>query len=74
MEVAMVEAVLVSSSKQLQKVKDVIKFENVRKSSRSTFNHNCYQMTVRLSNVNIVTVFSARMLIGQRSPTHLAII
>ena len=35
---------------------------------RSTFDNICYRKT--LSVLNIVTVFSARMLIGQRSPTH----
>jgi len=45
-----------------------LKFKKVRKSSRSTFSHNCYRKT--LSILGIVTVFSARMLIGQRSPTR----
>ena len=44
------------------------KFQRVRKSLISTFNHNCYRKT--LSVLNIVTMFSAEILIGQRSPTH----
>ena len=55
--------------KQFEKGKDVKKSS---KRSRSTFSHNRYRKT--LSILNIVTVFSARMLTGQRSPTHRAVI
>ena len=42
--------------KKFEKVQDVIKFKRVRKSSRSTLNHNCYRKT--LSILNIVTMLN----------------
>jgi len=42
--------------KKFEKVQDVIEFEQVFKSSRSTFNHNCYRKT--LSTVNTVTILN----------------
>jgi len=55
---------------KFKKVRKSSRCNKIRKSLRSTFSHNRYRKTLSTGILNIVTMFSARMLIGQRSPTH----
>ena len=47
---------------KFRKVRYSSRCNNVRKSSRSTFNHNCYRNALGI--LNVIPTFSAQMLIG----------
>jgi len=60
--------------KKFEKVQDVIKFEKVFLSSRSTLNHNCYRKTLSIVNITMLNGMQYNTLQEGSWLTHISVI